>query len=197
MTDFSKKSEVDEYFDELLPIISQFKVRSICSYYPVSWNNHRKHRLCSTDGELFILFDNDSKVLVIDYPFIDALDVCYRYLSSVECSHFKELIERDPLNSIDDIYDRPDGHIIRTETCSLEYGRIKRIVLKSVTREYDKWLAHGIDTVNPTEETFREIHFFMDNGKSFVICPDDAIADGYTLLWSDDTVESIIEHNDA
>jgi hypothetical protein len=33
----------------------------------------------------------------------------------------------------------------------------------------------------------------MSNGKSFVICAADAEIDGYTLLWSEDTDETIVE----
>ena len=43
------------------------------------------------------------------------------------------------------------------------------------------------------KETFDEIKFTMSNGKSFVICADDAEVDGYALVWSEDTDETITE----
>jgi hypothetical protein len=36
-----------------------------------------------------------------------------------------------------------------------------------------------------------KITFSMENGKSFVICPDDAMVDGYTLVWSADAKETV------
>jgi hypothetical protein len=76
------------------------------------------------------------------------------------------------------------------ETCNLEYGNIVDVSLKSVTYDYEKWIDDDIELVPPIEETFDEIKFIMNNGKSFVICPDEAIADGYALLWSEDADET-------
>ena len=52
---------------------------------------------------------------------------------------------------------------------------------------------NDVDYVSPTKETFDEIKFTMSNGKSFVICADDAEVDGYALVWSEDTDETITE----
>ena len=65
--------------------------------------------------------------------------------------------------------------------------------LRSVTNDYSKWLEDGIDFVASTDETFDEIKFTMSNGKSFIICADDAEVDGYTLFWSENTDEAITE----
>ena len=70
------------------------------------------------------------------------------------------------------------------------------ISLRSVTSDYYKWLDKGLDLVSPTEETFDEIKFTMSSGKSFIICADDAEEDGYVLLWSEDTEETITEINE-
>ena len=75
------------------------------------------------------------------------------------------------------------------------YGSIIDVSLRAVTDDYDKWVNDDVEFVSPTEETFDEIKFIMNNGKSFVICADDAMADGYALLWSEDTDETFIDIN--
>ncbi|MDE6598262.1 MAG: hypothetical protein K2K60_06455 [Clostridia bacterium] len=61
------------------------------------------------------------------------------------------------------------------------------VELKRVTENYSAWIDGGIvDGIKPTEETFSEIKFIMDNGKSFIMCADNPENDGYSLLWSKD-----------
>jgi hypothetical protein len=104
-----------------------------------------------------------------------------------------KLREKDFFNTVNDIHDFRTNKIYRTETCNLEYSSIADVSLRSVTNDYSKWLEEGIDFVAPTDETFDEIKFTMNNGKSFVVCADDAEVDGYALVWSEDTKETIIK----
>ncbi len=182
MTDFSKKSETKEYFNSIMDDLKQSKVKSIFSFCSLSWCN-RGCRIYDTDESIYILLQNDY-CLVVDYPFIDALDVQFRKLTETEYDEYSQMHEKDFFHTVNKIED------CRTETCNLEYGSIIDVSLRAVTDDYDKWVNDDIEFVSPTEETFDEIRFIMSNGKSFVICPDEAIADGYALLWSEDTDET-------
>ena len=192
MTDFYKKSETIKYFNSIMQDLQQSKIKAIFSIAPMSWNHHRGYRTYSTDTEVYILLENEF-CLVIDYRFIDALDIQFRKLTSLEEDAYCKLREKDFFNTVNDIHDFRTNKIYRTETCNLEYSSIADVSLRSVTNDYSKWLEDGIDFVAPTDETFDEIKFTMSNGKSFIICADDAEADGYTLFWSENTDEVITE----
>ena len=192
MTDFSKKSETIKYFNSIMQDLQQSKIKAIFSIAPMSWNHHRGYRTYSTDTEVYILLENEF-CLVIDYRFIDALDIQFRKLTSLEEEAYCKLREKDFFNTVNDIHDFRTNKIYRTETCNLEYSSIADVSLRSVTNDYSKWLEDGIDFVAPTDETFDEIKFTMSNGKSFIICADDAEVDGYTLFWSENTDEAITE----
>jgi hypothetical protein len=192
MTDFSKKSETIKYFNSIMQDLQQSKIKAIFSIAPMSWNHHRGYRTYSTDTEVYILLENEF-CLVIDYRFIDALDIQFRKLTSLEEDAYCKLREKDFFNTVNDIHDFRTNKIYRTETCNLEYSSIADVSLRSVTNDYSKWLEDGIDFVAPTDETFDEIKFTMSNGKSFIICADDAEVDGYTLFWSENTDEAITE----
>ncbi len=189
MTDFSKKSEAMKYFDSILENLKQLKITAISTFCPMSWNHQSGYRIYSTDTNVYILFENES-CLVIAYPFIDALDVEFRKITSLEKNHYK-LQEKDCFNTIDDISDLYTGKVYQMENCNLEYGSITSVSFRPVTKKYSKWIDGDTAFVSPTAETYDEIKFSMSNGKSFVICPDDAEADGYTLFWSEDAIESI------
>ena len=192
MTDFSKKSETIKYFNSIMQDLQQSKIKAIFSIAPMSWNHHRGYRTYSTDTEVYILLENEF-CLVIDYRFIDALDIQFRKLTSLEEDAYCKLREKDFFNTVNDIHDFRTNKIYRTESCNLEYSSIADVSLRSVTNDYSKWLEDGIDFVSPTDETFDEIKFTMSNGKSFIICADDAEVDGYTLFWSENTDEAITE----
>ena len=192
MTDFYKKSETIKYFNSIMQDLQQSKIKAIFSIAPMSWNHHRGYRTYNTDTEVYILLENEF-CLVIDYRFIDALDIQFRKLTSLEEDAYCKLREKDFFNTVNDIHDSRTNKIYRTETCNLEYSSIADVSLRSVTNDYSKWLEDGIDFVAPTDETFDEIKFTMSNGKSFIICADDAEVDGYTLFWSENTDEVITE----
>ena len=192
MTDFSKKSETIKYFNSIMQDLQQSKIKAFFSIAPMSWSHHRGYRTYSTDTEVYILLENEF-CLVIDYRFIDALDIQFRKLTSLEEDAYCKLREKDFFNTVNDIHDFRTNKIYRTETCNLEYSSITDVSLRSVTNDYSKWLEDGIDFVAPTDETFDEIKFTMSNGKSFIICADDAEVDGYTLFWSENTDEAITE----
>ena len=194
MTDFSKKSETIKYFNSIMQDLQQSKIKAIFSIAPMSWNHHRGYRTYSTDTEVYILLENEF-CLVIDYRFIDALDIQFRKLTSLEEDAYCKLREKDFFNTVNDIHDFRTNKIYRTETCNLEYSSIADVSLRSVTNDYSKWLEDGIDFVAPTDETFDEIKFTMSNGKSFIICADDAEVDGYVMVWSTDAEESTIQYD--
>ena len=190
--DFSKKSQTVKYFDSIMDDLRQSKIKAIFSMSSMSWNHHSGYRTYDTDTEIYILLENEY-CLVIDYLFIDALDVQFRKMTSLEEDEYCKLREKDFFNTVNDIHDFRTNKVYRTETCNLEYGNIVDVSLRAVTKDYSKWLEYGIDFVQPTDETFDEITFTMSNGKCFVICAANAEIDGYALLWSEDTDETITE----
>lgn len=192
MTDFSKKSDTIEYFNSIMGDLRQVKIKAIFSIAPLSWDYHSGYRTYSTDTEIYILLENEY-CLIIDYRYIDSLDVQFRKLTPAEEKQHCKLRVKDFFNTVNDIQDYHTSKVYRTDTCVLEYGSIVAVSLRPVTKEYGKWINHDINLVSPTEETFDEIMFTMSNGNSFIICADDAEVDGYTLFWSTHTKETQTE----
>ena len=87
------------------------------------------------------------------------------------------------------------GDVESTEIIALEYDSISSIELRSVTKEYLKWIDGDIDYVSPSNETFDQIKFVMSNGNTFVVCADDADADGYVMVWSTEAKETTVTYN--
>lgn len=192
-TDFSNGIEVQTYFDKLIKSLRGVKIVSVFSRS--SWFSHwGNRRTYSEDSEVYILFEN-GQGLVIFYPFIDALSVSLRPLSEEEKALAADM---DYFNDISDIYARlPDGQLVLDETLgiSLEYDSLEKVSIEYVRGPYSKWINHElVDYVSPIHSPFEDITFTMANGNSFVIAPDDAIADGYTLAWSEDAQETITQH---
>lgn len=192
MTDFSKKSQTIKYFNSIMDELKVSKVKAIFSLSAPFWNQHRGFRSYSTYTELYVMLQN-GMCLVITYYFVDNLEVQFRKLTTEEETEYSKMMIKDFFNSVDDIYDIYANKIKRVETCALEYDCISSVSLRSVTEKYNKWIDNDVDYVSPTKETFDEIKFTMSNGKSFVICADDAEVDGYALVWSEDTDETITE----
>ena len=191
MTDFSKKSQTITYFNSILDELNKSKIKAIFSLAAPFWSHDKKSRSYFVDTELYVMLEN-GMCLVITYHFIDELEVQYRRLTAEEEKIYVDAPIKDFLNSVDHIHESPfTEKITQIESCALEYAYISSVSLRSVTREYGKWLDGGIDYVSPTKETFDEIKFTMSNGKSFIICAGDAEIDGYALLWSDDAEETI------
>lgn len=189
----SKKSKATEYFNSILCSIKKSKIKAIFSLASPSWNFYnRDFRTYSTDQEVYILLENDW-CLVINYRFIDYLEVEFRRLTETEIKEYEKLLMKDCFNTTNNLYDFHLEQIYETQTCNLKYDSIESIYLRTVTEEYSKWIDGNICFVSPTEETFDEIRFTMTNGKSFTICADDAETDGYIMFWSEDTKEEIIK----
>lgn len=142
------------------------------------------------DAELFVLFENEM-CLVIGYRYIDVLEVELREITYKEKEKFNDLIIKDFFNTSNDICDHITHRVLRNESCFLEYGSVKSADIRSVEREYEKWIGDSIILTQPTEETFDEIKFIMDNGKSITICPSEASDGGYIYVWSEDCMNSV------
>lgn len=134
----------------------------------------------------------NEKCFVVDYRYIDCLKVELRYLTTEEKELYEELMIKDFFNTRNDIRSWDDRNKIEEiQICEMEYGYIENITLRAVTYEYSKWIDGAYEFVYPTDETFDEIRFIMSNGKSFVICADDATSNGYVLVWSEDVICSV------
>lgn len=188
----SKKSTAMEYFDSILSLLQHSKIKAIFALASPFWNHHRGFRTYRTDEELYILFENDW-CLIINYRFIDYLNVEFRKLTETEINEYKELLIKDCFNTSNDMHDFRSNRTYETQTCNLEYDSIESFSLRSVIDDYNKWIGDDLKLVSPTAETFDEIKFTMSNGKSFIICADDADVDGYVMFWSEDAKEEIIK----
>ena len=83
MIDFSKKSQTIKYFDSIIDDLRQSKIKAIFTLSPMFWDNHSGYRTYFTDAEVYILLENEY-CLVVDYLFVDELDVRFRKLTSSE-----------------------------------------------------------------------------------------------------------------
>lgn len=193
MFDLSKKSQTTEYFNSIIPKLKGIKIKSIFFLSPPFWHNHENFRTYFYDTDVYILFENDY-CLVIDYPFINELKVEFRKMTSQEKYDYERTYIKDIFNTVNHIHSNTySNKICRVESCELEYGSIEKVTIRSVIGEYTTCVNNDFDFFEATEETFDEIEFTMSNGKSFIICADDAEADGYVLIWSKDTNETIIQ----
>lgn len=185
--DFSKATDVKKYFSWLLTELKGCKVKAVyCRYAFLSMGESKYH---STDEPVYILFEN-GKCLVMDYYFVDRLDLSYREMTKMELEQRKNAPTLDYFNYESTIHDGNTYEPIRQEKVSLPYGKIVAVNLKPVMEEYEVWTERGIEIAQPTKDTFNDVEFMMDNGVSFVIRAGDAMDDGYTFFWADNAVVS-------
>lgn len=188
MTDFSKKSQTLEFLNSILDDLRKTKVKSVFCLPLAFWETHMGYRRYYTDTELYILLENDN-CLVIDYLFIDKLDLQLRKMTDEEKQFYSEIYCKDLFNP-SSTYAYNEERESKTDLYSLDYGSIESVSIHSVNNEYTKWINGDIISVSPATETFDEIRFTMSNGKSITLCPASAEDDGYLLFWSEDAVEN-------
>ena len=187
--DFSKATNVKKYFAELLIELANVKVKGIYSRLPFFSTNPY---ICKTDAPIYILLEN-GKCIVIDYCFIDGLDIEYREMTVEELELYRKAATADHFNCELKVHNARTMQITEIVKVSLSYGKIIDVRVKPVNDEYSKWVDGDLIFVKPSAETFNEIVFIMDNEASFTICADDAEMDGYSLFWSDNATVEIEE----
>ena len=187
--DFSKATNVKKYFAELLIELANVKVKGIYSRLPFFSTNPY---ICKTDEPIYILLDN-GKCIVIDYHFIDNLEIEYREMTEEELEVYRDAPTADYFNCVHKVHNAHTMQITEVDKVDLQYGKIVDVKLKPVKVEYNKWVEGHLIVVQPDKETFSEMEFVMDNGASFIVCADDAESDGYSLLWSNDASVEIEE----
>ena len=194
MSDLPKKSQAKEFFTAVVEEMKGVPIKAVFSLSSISFSSGRGLRVFdSGDAQVFVMFE-DERCLVLEYPFIDSLSAELRKMTSEELEWYndEEHQEKDWFNAVFKRKKYLTDREFTTEIYSLEYSTIEKVSLRSVTEKYDKWLSNNdIDLVDPTDETFDEITITMENGKSIVICPDYALLDGYTLLWSEDARKTV------
>lgn len=186
MFDFSKMSQVREFFRSVRAELARSKIKSIFFFETPGWSGYKDHRRYMQDGDMYVLMEN-GQCLIIGYRGIDCLDVCLRPLTPAEAQEYAAQEHKDWFNIVNPICGSRRFELLYTETCSLEYGCITDVALQPVTHNYEKWLGKSMTLTAPTAETFDEVRFYMDNGKSFAIYPE---AYGYIFVWSEDTEET-------
>ncbi len=189
--DFSRAADVNKFFDELLNEIKSLKVTNVYSSGLVLTNNGRFSYM--QDTPIYIMFDN-GRCLIVDYMFIDELNMEYRQMNETETQDFTDSAIKDSFNRTTPIFDLVDEkRIIAEERSELPYGCIIDIETEKVTESYSAWSNGDIIEREPNDDTFCSIKFVMDNGKSFYISPASAEIDGYSYLWSNDSTECEID----
>ena len=197
----SKMSEAKTFFEDLIKNVAGAKIKSISSSNPF-FNSHRGYRKYEDKDSVYIVFEN-GQCLIIDYLFVDSLCVNFHPLTDEEKTDLENRSIKDFFNCSVDIHgwvkndngESVVGDVERTEIIALEYDSISSIELRSVTKEYLKWIDDDIDYVSPSNETFDQIKFVMSNGNTFVVCADDADADGYVVVWSTEAKETTVTYN--
>lgn len=184
----SKATDAKKFFSD---VINEVKTVNIIGVYANTQVLACKDSFTyMQDAPIYIMFDN-GKCLIIDYMFIDELYAEYREMTEEEKSEFNDSEIKDCFNRCTEFYDIHDrDKVIGVEKSTLTYGRLLRVELEHVEKEYTVWSDEDIICVDPNEETFASIVFIMDNDKDFVISPGTAYDDGYSFLISDDAVES-------
>ena len=188
MKDLSKATNVKKYFSDLLVKLKGCKVKAVYSHGV--FFSTREGYSCMTDEPIYIIFD-DGKCLVLDYYFIDELRIEYREMIESEIKLYKEHPYDDYFNCVHKVHDGITHKLKEVIKVSLIYGEIIDVKLTAVREEYNKWIDHQLEIVQPNEETFNQIEFVMDNGTSFVVYAGDAEIDGYSFFESKDVFMSI------
>jgi hypothetical protein len=184
--DFSKRSEVKKYFNDILPGLKDKKIKGIYTPCPFTFNNDSC--LVMTDLPVYVMFEDD-KNLVFEYDFVDELKIEYREMTEKEKEEFEKAHIKDYFNYKIDIYNpNISSAPISNKSVELTYGCIVDVEVEQIFEKYAKWLDTGLDYVPPTIETFNKIKFIMDNGNKFDISAEDAEFDGYTLVDSYDAI---------
>lgn len=196
MVEFSKASEAIAYLNNIVKRMRGVKIKKIFSECP-SFSTINGFRRYEDDTPLYILFENE-QCLIINYRFIDEFCVDFRPLTEEEKGIWERQLIKDIFNCTTEIHawaknevgELIVGEVDHTESISLEYDSLQSVDLRLVATEYSKWTSHGLDYVIPSAETFDEIKFTMNNGNTFMLCPEDADMDGYIMAWSVDAKES-------
>lgn len=178
-----KYNNAKEYFEKLLPILKQKKIKKLCSF-DSTYNTHLGKIMYSIDAPLYIIFE-DNTCLIIEYYFVSELRIEYRKLTNEEIVEYEKL--NDLFNSKYEIYNPNTYTLSRIDTVELEYGYINEIEINKFSHEYEAWVEHSIALIPASDETFNEIAFIMNNKKAVCICPEDAESDGYLDIWVDDS----------
>ena len=190
MYDFSKRSETQKYISEILEAVKGAKIIGITSEAWIS-----KYPILFTytqDKPIFIKFDN-GKCLIVTYLEIDRLKIEYREMSEEEIDYYGHFFN-DCFNRVSKVYSSAESKEVESvQSSSLEYGSLTSIELTPVVGKYWSWVKNHLIEVDSTEETFGRMTFYMDNGKKFIIEPEDAQDDGYSDLWSPDAIQSEVK----
>ena len=184
IVELSKKSDAIKYFDSLMNELKSSKIKAISLLNDsIIYHDYNDNHTHTTDEDVYVILENDM-CLIISYRFIDRLNITYRQLTSDEKKHFSEKSNKDLFNYDYKIYSSFTGFTAISETLELEYGYIEKIILEPITDTYGKWIDGEVRYIIPTNETFNEIKFIMNNGVSFSISAADAEDDGYTHIWT-------------
>lgn len=180
-TKLAGRTKAQNFFDMVLEDVKDCTIEHVFCEANFGIDARRPYY---TDYTLYILFCN-KKCMVVDYYFVGELHAEYRTLSREELSY---CIDEDLFNNSYDIYGQ---HGLYNQEISLKYAPLEKVELHPLYYEYNAW-ENGDLIVKPARnDMFHAITFHMGNGKSFSVCPMDAVEDGYTEIWSEDAIMKI------
>lgn len=193
MLNLTKKSQVENFFKDIIKKESGAKIKTVFSIEYSSWSYSRGHRVYMQDCDLYIMFE-DSNCLIICFLGVDKFDIEYRKLTKKEEAYYRKNRVEDYFNREDALYDSVDDTMekIESQFCFLDYGVLNDIEVFTESHSYEKWVNNKIQRCEPTNETFYRIKLLMDNEKSISIEAEPAIYDGYMDVCSEDTKEFCI-----
>lgn len=191
MVDFSKASDVNKFFGDLIEQIANVKIIGV--YAPTYFMTGENSDIFMQDENVYICFEN-KKCLVVEYKFVNKLSIAYRSMTEEEIEKYSVSSNKDIFNFDEKIFDYYTHKVIKKVSSQLDYASLQKVEVVSLTKPYSAWVDGDIEENNvPTEETFEKLRFVMSNQKSFCIVFDDAESDGYSLLWSDDAEKECIK----
>lgn len=81
MVDFSKASDVNKFFGDLIEQIADVKISGV--YVPTYFITGENSDIFIQDENVYICFENN-KCLVVDYKFVNKLSIDYRSMTEEE-----------------------------------------------------------------------------------------------------------------
>ena len=129
MYDFSKATDTEQYFRETINALNGSKIVGIYNVCP-TWF-YRGHFIYEQDDPVFIIFDN-GYCLVLEYNFINELNVEYRKMTERERQSYDKAPIKDLFNRTTEIHNTVLGKITSIEKSAFSYAALERVEIKRV-----------------------------------------------------------------
>lgn len=179
------RNQVNRYFAELLASMPETRIKAVFAPF-AGFSYVARQRIYDTDELLIIQFEDDT-YWIIQYRYINSFEIEMRPLNEEE----KKMLDEDTLGDCfnNELVIQNTEKEPHTEKVNLEYSRLVRVEAQAVQHSVETWQNGEIVEVMLSEDSFGNIVFLMENGKSFYIYPGDPYDGGDMCLTSNDIVD--------